>query len=271
MECRDPELVPYIESLYGGFRAASGDAGARFRLERSPDGRRWRCESPSGAFAEWRDPVEALAWLDDELTIGVQHRRPDLLFVHAAAIARDERAVLLVAESGGGKSTTTWAAVHHGFALLSDEVAPVDPASLLVHPYPRAICLKASPPRPYDLPPGSRHASGAHFVATRLLPMPPSPARPLALIAFVSYRPQDPRPSLRAVGAAESAARLYANSLNVLAHGGEGLDAVTSLSEQVPSFLLHSGDLPATCALVADALGRSAPRTSPATLRVRGG
>jgi hypothetical protein len=197
-----------------------------------------------------------MAWLDDALTVGVQHRRPDLLFIHAAAIARDGRVVLLVADSGGGKSTTTWASLHHGFALLSDELAPVEPASLLVHPFPRAICLKAFPPRPYDLPPGSVKASGAHYVATRFLPTRPSPAGPLAMLAFVSYSPEDPEPSLREISAATSAARLYANGLNVLAHGGEGLDAVLSLSARVPSFVLRSGDLPRTCALLTEALGR---------------
>lgn len=252
LECGDPGLSPCVESLFAGLRSPGTGDEDRFRLGRSEDGERWRGERPSGPPVEWHDPADGLAWLDDELTVGLELRRPDLLFVHAAAIAREGRVALLVAESGGGKSTTTWAAMHHGFALLSDELAPVDPQSLLVHPYPRAICLKSSPPDRYDLPEGTPQAGGTRFIATRLLPR--APALPLAVIAFLAFSPQDPRPSLREISAAESAARLYANCLNALAHGGEGLDAVLSVSPRVRSFVLRSGDLPLTCALLAEAL-----------------
>jgi hypothetical protein len=198
-----------------------------------------------------------LSWLDDELTVGAQHSRPDLVFVHAAALGRDGRALLLVAESGGGKSTTSWAALHHGFSLLSDELAPVDPATLEVHPHPRAVCLKAPPPDPYVLPPGTLRTSGGYYVATRLLPSVPI-QEPLVLAAFVyvAYRPDEPAPSLRGITPAESAARLYAHCLNPLAHPGDGLDTVADLSQRVPSFVLHSGDLARTCALLETALAR---------------
>jgi hypothetical protein len=249
----------------------------RFRLSRIRG--RWRGEGPLGPAVEWADPSDGLAWLDDQLTIGLQHRRPDLLFLHAAAIAREGRVVLLAAESGGGKSTTTWAALHHGFTLLSDELAPLEPASLLVHPYARAVCLKSVPPVPYRLPAGSLHDSAVHYVATRLLPGGLSKAGPLAMLVFVRYSPEDPEPSLRPITAGESAARLYATSLNVLAHGGEGLDAVLGVASRTPSFVLRSGDLRHTCALLAAAVDalpaapqarRSRSRSSTPTARARG-
>jgi hypothetical protein len=254
VECSDPDLAPFVDSLYAGFGASHGGDEDVFRLSRSPRG--WRGESPSLSSVEWRESVSGLAWLDDQLTLGAQYRRPDLLFLHAAAIAREGRVVLLVAESGGGKSTTTWAALHHGFALLSDELAPLDPATLLVHPHPRAVCLKARPPLPYELPPGTLKAPTAYYVATRLMPTPPSSALPLSMLVFISRRPDGRWPELREITPAESAARLYANSLNVLAHGGEGLDVVAGVTPRVPSFVLHSGELTRTCALLADALAR---------------
>ena len=30
----------------------------------------------------------------------------------------------------------TWALSHHGFRYLSDELAPIDPGTLRVHPFP---------------------------------------------------------------------------------------------------------------------------------------
>ena len=253
VDCDDPELEPYVKCLYAGLGEAQGRDGDHIRLVRSRRKGHWQGVSLSGQAAEWARASDALAWLDDELTVGVQTRRPDLLFLHAAAITRGERVALLVAESGGGKSTTTWAALHHGFSLLSDELAPVEPASLLVHPYLRSICLKSRPPRGYPLPAGALHGGGAHMIPTRLLPT--APAGPLAMIAFVSYQPKDPQPSLRPISVAESAARLYAQSLNPLAHRADGLEAVLRVASRARSFVLRSGDLPRTCALLTDALG----------------
>ena len=250
LEC-DSELAPHVTSLYAALACEAGRAGDRFRLGRAPGGG-WLGVSPSGDRHDGHDPADVLSWLDDELTIGMQQRRPDLLFVHAAALVREGRAMLLAAESGGGKSTTTWAALHHGFALLSDELAPVDPLSLVVHPYPRAVCLKADPPPGYPLPAGTLHASGTRCIPIRHVAA--ADAAPLAAIAYVSDQPTDPRPSLREITPAESAARLYANSLNALAHGGDGLDAMAGLTPRVRSFVLRSGELPATCALLTEAL-----------------
>lgn len=250
IEC-ERDLLPHVSCLFDALACPPGLAQDTFRVGRTPRGA-WYGEAPAGARFEGPDGVGVLSWLDDTLTIGMQHRRPDLLFVHAAALVRGGRALLLAAESGGGKSTTTWAALHHGFALLSDELAPVDPLDLVVQPYPRAICLKADPPAGYPLPSGTVQAGGTRCIPVRHVSA--AGPTPLAAIAYVSYQPDDARPSLRAITPAESAARLYANSLNPLAHGGDGLDAMAALAPRVRSFVLRGGDLPATCALLAQAL-----------------
>jgi hypothetical protein len=253
VDCPDGELFPYVQSLYGGLRPAEADVEDRFLLTRVPGEGLWRGECRFAPPAELPDRAAILSWLDDQLTVGAQHRRPDLLFVHAAALGRHGRAVLLVAESGGGKSTTSWAALHHGFALLSDELAPVDPVTLDVHAHPRAVCLKTRPPDPYVLPPGTMQSSGGYYVPSRLLPSAPSKTPlPLCALVFVTYRPDEPQPSLRPISPAEGAVRLYAHCLNPLAHKGDGLDAAIALSDRAPSFVLHSGDLARTCALLAN-------------------
>lgn len=203
-----------------------------------------------------------VSWLDDQLTIDAQQRRPELLFVHAAAIARNGRALLLAAESGGGKSTTAWGALHEGFTLLSDELAPLDPRTLAVHSHARAVCLKSRPPRPYPLPAGTLRTTAGFHVPPSLWPSAPPPGPvPLAAVVFVSYRPRRSKPEMTPVGAAETATRLYANSLNPLAHRSEGLDTVLALARRVPGFVLHSGDLRQT--------GRLLRRTFDALRRTR--
>jgi HprK-related kinase A len=62
--------------------------------------------------------------------------------VHAAAVERGGRALMLPAAPGSGKSTLCAALVAAGWRLLSDEFALVDPASGRVFPIPRPVSLK---------------------------------------------------------------------------------------------------------------------------------
>jgi hypothetical protein len=251
LECSDVRLFDLVRGLYGRLPPAEADDADRIRLLREADG---TCRGDS-TFGEALPPCEeavALSWLDDQLTIGAQHRRQDLLFLHAAALRRNARAVLLLAESGGGKSTASWAAVHEGFALMSDELAPVRVEDATVLPHPRAVCLKTRPPGPWPLPEGTFSTAGGFHVPPELLPLPPAdgPA-PIAALVFVSHRTDGSDPRLTSIAPAEAAARLYAHSLNPLAHAGDGLDAVSALARRVPAFTLVSTDLPKTARLIA--------------------
>ena len=67
------------------------------------------------------------------------------LIVHAAALERGGRALLLPAPAGSGKSTLCAALVRcGGWRLLSDELALIDPASGHVVPLPRPVRLKGA-------------------------------------------------------------------------------------------------------------------------------
>ena len=64
------------------------------------------------------------------------------LVVHAAAIERSGRALLLPAPPGAGKSTLCAGLVSRGWRLLSDELALIDPSSGDIAPLARPISLK---------------------------------------------------------------------------------------------------------------------------------
>lgn len=64
------------------------------------------------------------------------------LIIHAAVVARDDRAILISGPPGSGKSTLCAALVLRGWRLLSDELAVIDPISLEIWPLARPICLK---------------------------------------------------------------------------------------------------------------------------------
>lgn len=64
------------------------------------------------------------------------------LVLHAAVLERNGRALVMPAPSGSGKSTLCAALLFHGWRLLSDELALIDPATGHLQPMPRAVSLK---------------------------------------------------------------------------------------------------------------------------------
>ena len=189
--------------------------------------------------------------LEKLITIDLQKLRTDLYFVHSSALERGGRVIMIVAGSGTGKSTTTWALLQHGFRYLSDELAPIDPASLNVHPYPHALCLKAPPPGPYPLPEETTRTEMTLHIPVAKLPSPAitQPA-PLHALLFLQRDAAVSVPTFADVSPAEAGARLYASTLNALAHPGKGLDVAIRIATAVPAFTVNAGDLRATCELI---------------------
>lgn len=223
-----------------------------------------RRDRVTGAFSLMQEGADPLTDLDDaallfhfekELTIALQKLRSDLYFVHAAVLAFAERAVMFVAPSGSGKSTTAWALLHHGFGYLSDELAPIDIATLTVQPYPRALSLKTLPPAAYPLSASTLYTTSTLHIPTVGLPNAVVTAPlPLAAVFFLRYRSEAVQPTVRTLSNAEAAARLLANALNPLAHPAAGLDAAIAITQRTACFELDPAALPATCRRIRETL-----------------
>ncbi|WP_417463538.1 HprK-related kinase A [Kordiimonas sp.] len=61
---------------------------------------------------------------------------------HAGVVAKDDKAIMIAANSGGGKSTLTAVLMERGFRLLSDEFAVLGREVPELMPYPRPVSLK---------------------------------------------------------------------------------------------------------------------------------
>jgi hypothetical protein len=210
-----------------------------------------------------RSRGEFLALLDTDLTIELQKLRPDLYFVHAAVVEFASTTIMLVAKSGSGKSTTTWALLHHGCRYGSDELGPLDVNTLEVHPFPRALSLKKTPPPPYCPTEEGVGDSRRYYVRTSHFPAGHinHPTR-LAAIFFLRYNPDASTPSVRGISGAEGAARLYADALNPLAHAENGLDGAIRIASRTACFELLTSELTSTCALIQETVkGLSASHT----------
>ncbi|RKT47483.1 hypothetical protein BDD21_5072 [Thiocapsa rosea] len=203
-------------------------------------------------IATARDVGLLLFEVQRDLVVTLQRLRPDLLFFHSAVLQRDGVAILLAAPSGSGKSTTCWGLLHHGFDYMSDELAPIDPQTNLVYPYPVALTLKSAPAKPYCLPVDAFQTARAAYVPADVLPAVQSQEPiPIGAVLFVRYSPLEQKPHLRSLTAAEATVFLYPNLLNALAHESMGLDQVIRLTSSVPCYELVSAGLKSTASYVA--------------------
>ncbi len=76
--------------------------------------------------------------------------RTDLVWLHAAAVHRAGRALVLVGPWGRGKSTMSASLLELGWTYLSDDIAPIDPATLAVHPFPKTLRIREPAGRALD-------------------------------------------------------------------------------------------------------------------------
>ena len=170
------------------------------------------------------------------------------LLLHASAVEKDGRALIMTGESGAGKSTLAALLGVKGWRLMGDEFALLDPATGLLHAFPRLVSLKnaaidvvhaAAPkgrwgPVLKDTPKGTiRHlVPPADAIAAMTTPATP------ALILFPRYGFAGAQ---RPVALSETFVRLTQASTNYVALGERGFAALTSLVQSTPA---HAIDYP---------------------------
>ena len=90
---------------------------------------------------------ELLPLLKDAVRINFMRRRPDLLWLHAGAVARDGFALLISGPSGQGKSGLTTRLSEKGWKFLSDDIAPIRLHEDVVIPFPQCPTRRVHPGR----------------------------------------------------------------------------------------------------------------------------
>ncbi|MCW4463636.1 HprK-related kinase A [Sphingomonas sp. BT-65] len=177
------------------------------------------------------------------------------LLLHASAVERDGKALLMTGESGAGKSTLAALLMARGWRLMGDEFALLDPATGMIHGFPRLISLKNEAievierevpggrwgPRLEGTPKGTIR----HLVPdARSIAAMGEAARP-ALVLFPSFGFETAE---REVFPSECFVRLTQASTNYVTLGEAGFDALTGLVRGVPARAI---DYPDTATAIA--------------------
>ena len=119
--------------------------------------RRWMTVIDDEVFAAAGTADGAMQQVATELNQMAVAGSVGSILLHAGAVERDGRAVVVVGESGRGKSTLTAALVRDGFAYLTDELVQIDPVTLRVAPVP-----EGHRPRRVGAAPGGCRRRGQH-------------------------------------------------------------------------------------------------------------
>ncbi len=179
------------------------------------------------------------------------------LLLHASAVERDGKALLMNGVSGAGKSTLSALLSARGWRFMGDEFALIDPETGLVHAFPRLVSLKnaaidvvarALPearfgPLLAGTPKGDiRHlVPDAGAVAAMATPVAP------ALLLFPSFGFETAE---RAMPPSEVFVRLTQASTNYVALGERGFSALTQLVKTVPARAIDYPDTDSAVAQV---------------------
>ncbi|MGB5344755.1 MAG: hypothetical protein WBN23_01190 [Woeseia sp.] len=244
VRCEDKASSGLLQDCYSAFLLPA-DKESRpvlsYEISCSDQPKGWVLQCDTTAI-HCRSDYDLVYEFEKDMTQRAQLLRADLYFIHGAALSVAEHCVIISGQSGSGKSSLAWFLSHNGFAYLSDELAPVDPVSLQVEPYPHALCLKNEPLSPPPLPDSSRYTDVTiHVPAYELPTCALDRTHALGMLIFIDRSTNREEIIVRAIGRAESAARLYSNGLNQLAHQADGLPAVSKIAGAVPAYLLSGG------------------------------
>lgn len=248
--------VDALADLYRDYPAPEdGVADYSVRLFAARPWRRWlRPAITLGGDFMLPDAVPMpLAWgvLAAEMAMNLQlalgERR--YLLLHASAVEKGGRALLMTGASGAGKSTLAALLSTRGWRLMGDEFALLDPATGLVHAFPRLVSLKnasvgvmqaAMPTARFGaLLAGTPKGDIRHMVpdadAIARMDEPASPA--LILFPRYGFDPAD-----RPVPPSEGFVRLTQASTNYTALGEPGFVALARLVQGVPGVAIDYPD-----------------------------
>lgn len=142
----DPVILSSLASTFRQMRG-KGDAAPIATLSLRLESGRYRCARAGAAQVVRPSSRGAIRWARQQILEAIIGSRPDLLWLHGAVAGWKGRAIILPGKRGRGKSTLVTALCARGATFLTDDILPLDPASLHVHPFPRVPEIRHDPGR----------------------------------------------------------------------------------------------------------------------------
>lgn len=257
----DAALTGYLNKTFGAL-AAPGKASGEYLLRsvRTRGGRRWETRYGDERVTVTAEPSMALAMLLWHVNREAVARTPGLVRVHAAVASLDGTAVMLPAPMESGKTTLVAGLVRSGLDYLSDEIAALDPATLTVRAYPKALSVDpGSWTALADLEPRVDPAVAGWLPEQWQLPATAIRQDAVAEVAqprvvvFPRYEP-GAATQLDRLPRAEAVVRLVQSTFRFEEEPHRDLEALGRLARDCECYELVMSDLETACALVLETL-----------------
>jgi hypothetical protein len=266
-------VLDVVDATYAAYRMDNGIAGPpapdetlSFSLMVAARGEPCLLHVPGGRIEALESPAVGLLALLEAMVgeiVAASHRR-GILAVHAGAVAGPAGATIIAGRSGQGKTTLVLGLVRHGFGLLSDELALLDPAAGLVRAYRRSAHVRPATLElipelgPLADRPVHRLGGGVEWTVrpqeiAALLGGRLSDDAPLGAVILLDGAP-DPTnaPRLTEVAAAVATLELLRTTWAASIDFRGTLTTLGTMLAEVPCFRLAVGDFEATVTSVAE-------------------
>lgn len=174
----------------------------------------------------------------EEVRLKFIRSRSDLLWLHAGAVERDGRAMLLSGPSAQGKSTLTTLLCERGWRLMSDDFAPIQSGSDFVLPFPQSPTRRIYPGRqvePSEM--GSLEREAVRVAPERLR----REAAPIGRIVFVAFC-NGAESLVERLSPGNAALELLRNSSNFDDDKAEASHRAAGIARTVPAYSLKYGN-----------------------------
>lgn len=179
-------------------------------------------------------------YLKYQLLVQFIRKRQDLLWLHAAAVERNGKALIVAGPSGQGKSTLSTRLCEMGWGFMSDDIAPVRMSSNEVLPFPQSPFRRIGGGRVVDRP--TLEGLEKEFVSIPAELIRRKPAT-IAAIVFPSYRP-GASSALIPMASGNAAFELLRSYTNFVDHKESGVARASELARQIPAYeLIYSSGL----------------------------
>lgn len=255
-----PFVVSNLKQVYGSRLIDSAECPDYFVSVQKAEGIRKFYRPQARFFSDQQEPFQPLqqqqayAMLEWGMNWCVASHEMQYVIIHAAVLAKGNKAILFPAPPGSGKSTLTAWLAFHGWRLLSDEMALIQPHSRQVTPFVRPICLKNNSIQLAKawFPEGnfSTVASDTHKGDVIHLSPPESswqqhtePAEIVGIV-FPNYKADTPL-DIYQLTKTQGFMQFATNAFNYGVIGTQGFSTLCNVIEQVPSFEIFYNDLSA--------------------------
>lgn len=264
LRCQSAPVARDFLRLYEPYRRTQPEASAvrvevrderRFRWQRGP----YALYGRSGKGVRLDRRYEVLPHLEWLINWEVIQQRSDFLQLHAASLQRDGRGLVLPANTGCGKTTLAAALLARGWSYFSDEFALLDPQTLALRPFPRALCIKEPGFAVIDRlalrmerkTPYQKVTKGrvAYLNPLDIRPGMVAQPAPVRWIVFPRYA-AGAAPLLSPMSPAEAAYEATRQCFNFPVYRGRAVALLARLAQAAECYRLIAGDVDETCDLL---------------------